>query len=110
MKLESKKNGFMNNYKTYNPEVEGFGSPSQWRKAFNKRMSLDEAKNHVKDQNPFDILEVANSSDWDTVKKAFRKIAMKWHPDKNPGNEKEANEKMQKILAAYTVIKNILGK
>lgn len=103
--------GFMNVYKKrYNPEVEGFGSPSQWRREFNKRMSLDEAKAHVKDQSPFDILEVASSSTWDIVRKAYRKMAMKWHPDKNPENEAEANEKMKSIVAAYTVIKNILGK
>ena len=37
-------------------------------------------------------------------------MAMKWHPDKNPDNITEAEEKMKKILAAYTIIKNIVGK
>lgn len=109
--MTKEKKGFMDVYKKrYDPTTEGFGSPSQWSKAFNKRMSLDEAKTYVKDQSPFDILEVANSSDWDTVKKAFRKIAMKWHPDKNPNNIVEAEERMKKILAAYTIIKNMFKK
>lgn len=103
--------GFMDVYKKrYDPEKDGFGSPSQWKKAFNKRMSLNEAKTYVKDQSPYDILEVASGSDWEVVKKAFRKMAMKWHPDKNQDNISEAEEKMKKILAAYTVIKNIIGK
>lgn len=78
--------------------------------AFNKRMSLDEANTYLKDQSPYDILEVASNSNWEMVKKAFRKMAMKWHPDKNPDNITEAEEKMKKILAAYTIIKNIVGK
>ena len=90
--------------------MEGYGSPSQWKKAFNKRMSLDEANTYLKDQSPYDILEVASNSNWEMVKKAFRKMAMKWHPDKNPDNITEAEEKMKKILAAYTIIKNIVGK
>lgn len=96
--------------KRYDPEVEGYGSSTQWRKAFNKRMSLDEAKSHIKDQSPYSILEVDKDSDWNIVRKAFRKLAMKWHPDKNPDNIKEAEEKMKSILAAYTIIKNIIGK
>lgn len=103
--------GFMDVYKKrYDPKVEGYGSPSQWKKAFNKRMSLDEANSYLKDQSPYDILEVASNSNWEMVKKAFRKMAMKWHPDKNPDNITEAEEKMKKILAAYTIIKNIVGK
>lgn len=73
-------------------------------------MSLDEANTYLKDQSPYDILEVASNSNWEMVKKAFRKMAMKWHPDKNPDNITEAEEKMKKILAAYTIIKNIVGK
>jgi DnaJ-class molecular chaperone len=38
------------------------------------------------------------------IKKAFRRLAMKWHPDRNPGNEKEATEKFKEISEAYGVL------
>jgi molecular chaperone DnaJ len=40
----------------------------------------------------YEILELSRSSSADEIKKAYRKAAMKWHPDRNPGN-KEAEEK-----------------
>ncbi len=103
--------GFMDVYKkTYDPDTEGFGSPSQWRKAFNKRMSMDEAQEILQKDDPYSILGVKKGITLDLIKKAFRKLALINHPDKNPGKEKEANEKMQRIIAAYTIIKNMFGK
>lgn len=96
--------------KRYNPDAEGFGSPSDWKKAFKQRMSSDEAKRIVKDQSPFEILEVESGSAFDIIKRAFRKLAMLHHPDKHPGKEKEATERMQKIIAAFTLLKEKLGK
>lgn len=109
--MTKEKKGFMDVYKKrYDPATEGFGSPSQWKDSFNKRMSLDEANTIVKEDDPFTILGVTRSSTMDAIKKMFRKLALVNHPDKNPGNEIEANEKMRKIIAAYTIIKNILKK
>lgn len=54
--------------------------------------------------NYYDILELPkNSSDAD-IKKAYRKLAMKWHPDKNPNNAEEAAKKFQEIGEAYDVL------
>lgn len=54
--------------------------------------------------NYYDILELPkNSSDAD-IKKAYRKLAMKWHPDKNPNNVEEAAKKFQEIGEAYDVL------
>lgn len=39
----------------------------------------------------------------DEIKKAYRKLALKYHPDQNPGN-KEAEEKFKRINAAYSVL------
>jgi len=44
-----------------------------------------------------------NASDED-IKKAYRKLAMRYHPDRNPGNEKWANEKFKEINEAYGVL------
>jgi DnaJ-class molecular chaperone len=44
-----------------------------------------------------------NASDED-IKKAFRKLAFEYHPDKNPGNEKQAEEKFKEINEAYGVL------
>ncbi|XP_062201978.1 uncharacterized protein LOC133904475 [Phragmites australis] len=37
----------------------------------------------------------------DDLKKAYHKLAMKWHPDKNPNNKKEAENKFKQISEAY---------
>ncbi len=51
----------------------------------------------------YSILEVPKTATQDEIKKAFRKQAMKYHPDRNPGN-KEAEEKFKQIAAAYEVL------
>lgn len=54
--------------------------------------------------NYYDVLQLPkNSSDAD-IKKAYRKLAMKWHPDKNPDNAEEAAQKFQEIGEAYDVL------
>ena len=52
----------------------------------------------------YKILDVNQNSDNETIKQAYRKLAMKWHPDKNPNDSKEAEEKFKKISEAYAVL------
>jgi len=52
----------------------------------------------------YKILGVSRDADERTIKKAYRSLAMKYHPDRNPGKEKEANEKFKEINEAYAVL------
>jgi curved DNA-binding protein len=54
----------------------------------------------------YQILNVPREASDDDIKKAYRKLAMLWHPDKNPGKEKMANEKFKEINEAYAVLGN----
>src|SRR5690606_18495647 len=51
----------------------------------------------------YDILEVPRDADESTIKKSYRKIAMKYHPDRNPDN-KTAEEKFKEAAEAYEVL------
>ena len=51
----------------------------------------------------YEILGVAKSSSQDEIKKAYRKVAMQFHPDRNPG-DKAAEDKFKEAAEAYEIL------
>ena len=54
---------------------------------------------------PYQVLGVSRDASDEEIKQAYRRLAKKYHPDRNPGDA-EAAKKMQQINAAYEQIKN----
>jgi len=51
----------------------------------------------------YEVLEISKSASTEEIKKAYRKMAIKYHPDKNPG-DKDAEEKFKEAAEAYEVL------
>jgi molecular chaperone DnaJ len=52
----------------------------------------------------YEVLGVARSASDEDIKKAYRKLALKYHPDKNPDNRREAEERFKELVEAYQVL------
>ncbi|CAF4721767.1 unnamed protein product [Rotaria socialis] len=58
----------------------------------------------------YEILEVTKTATEDEIKKAYRRLALKWHPDKNLTNKAQAEEKFKLISEAYEVLSDSRGR
>ncbi|GGA92530.1 J domain-containing protein [Puia dinghuensis] len=98
-------NRFLTGYKTYNTK-DGYGNPSEWKKAFQQRMSVDEAKGILSsgEKTPHEILGVSKDATTKQIKTAYHNLLHIWHPDKNPDRLEEATTMTRKIVAAYTLL------
>ena len=59
-------------------------------------------------QKSFDTLEISETNDKQIIKNAYKKLALKWHPDKN--NTQQSETKFKEISIAYTFILDTLSK
>ena len=60
--------------------------------------------------NPYNILNIENDSSLDEIKTAYKKLARKYHPDRNFNNKIEAEEKFKEISKAYNILIKCDGK
>lgn len=62
------------------------------------------AENHLIDFDPYDLLGLEKGCTDAHIVKAFRKAALKWHPDKNPNREQRAREMFLKVSKAFELL------
>jgi hypothetical protein len=95
----------LDGYKTYNPEVEGYGDSYEWRQAFKFRMGIDKARSTVGSKSPRGILGLAESvMDWSVIQKAYRKLAIEYFPEERDGKFRGDKDKFLAVQAAYEVL------
>lgn len=54
--------------------------------------------------NYYKVLGLQKNASQDDIKKSYHKLALKWHPDKNPNNKEEAEKKFKAVVEAYSVL------
>lgn len=57
------------------------------------------------EKNPYDTLDIPHTANLAEAKTAYRKLSLKWHPDRNQGCGKECDHKMSEITKAFDLIK-----
>lgn len=58
------------------------------------------------ESNYYQILNVSKDATLEEIKKAYKNLALKYHPDRNINNKKEAEQRFKEIVEAYTILSN----
>ncbi|KAG7358506.1 chaperone protein DnaJ [Nitzschia inconspicua] len=80
------------------------GESEQTQQAKRKVQEAEVALKQSKEKNYYKILGLTRTATSKEIKKAYRELAMKWHPDKNPDNKEEAEKQFHDIGEAYEVL------
>lgn len=64
------------------------------------------SSNHRNEQDLYRVLGVSREATLDDIKRAYKRLALRWHPDKNPNDKEEAERKFKDINAAYDILSN----
>lgn len=99
IKTKRKKNIWDDNYRPYGVNEGAYGNPSEWKQKYERVMGLGEAKEIVKERSPWTILGVAFGATLQEIKSAFRKMALKVHPD-HGGTE----DAFRDLYASYIIL------
>src|SRR5512135_3370379 len=68
------------------------------------RLSFRKEERHLEKRDYYEVLGVHKNASDTEIKKAYRKLAMQHHPDKNPDRHDEASEKFKEATEAYEVL------
>ncbi|OAO18220.1 dnaj-like protein [Blastocystis sp. ATCC 50177/Nand II] len=71
-----------------------------------KLSEAETAQKRSKEKDYYKILGVKRDASQKEIKKAYRKLALKWHPDKHKEDKEEAEEKFKEIAEAYEILSN----
>lgn len=106
------KRPFKRDYPQYNPAVEGFGNPTEWKQAFSARMGTELAIKVLGGMSPYDVLGCQFGDSMATIKKAHRAKVFEVHPDRMAftGMTKEdAEAAFKRVQAAYELLEDRLA-
>ena len=86
-------------------KISSFHSTQQHENKRRKKFDTTENdKNNMGGRDFYKILGVERDASENELKKAYRKLAMKWHPDKNPDKQEQAEKKFKEVSEAYEVL------
>src|SRR4051812_24768161 len=74
-----------------------------------RRKNKDASRNMTRKDDLYIILEVGRTASLSEIKRAFRKLARRFHPDNNPGDA-EAEERFKRITEAYDILSDPLKR